>query len=210
MSVNRRAGKGTTTSWVARQSAPLSATSLTRLQRMLLGADGTVTHILEAYADEPIEAIKLHQEFDTRRPTDGALDLPEGAAVLRREVVLRGRRSRRNLLYASAVLAVGRIAPKLLEVLVSTDQPIGRVLVANRIETFREILEVGRGPAEAAGAHFGALPTAELISRTYRILSQGQPLMVITERFPAHFFLELPAGGEVVHGRPRLATEDAG
>ena len=201
---------GTTTPWVGRRPAPLPATSLTRLQRMLLGADGTVTHILEAYADEPIEVVKLRQEFDTRRPTDGALDLPEGAAILRREVVLRGRRSKRNLLYASAVLAVGRIDPKLIEVLVSTDQPIGRLLVANRIETFREILEVGRGPAEAAGAHFGALPTAELICRTYRILSQGQPLMVITERFPAHFFLELPAGGEVAHSRPRLATEDAG
>src|SRR5690348_16608096 len=33
--------------------------SLTRLQRMLVGADGTLTHMLEAYADEPVEFEKL-------------------------------------------------------------------------------------------------------------------------------------------------------
>ena len=35
------------------------AAPLTWFQRVLLGTDGTVTHILEAYTGEPIEVRKL-------------------------------------------------------------------------------------------------------------------------------------------------------
>lgn len=169
------------------------ATSLTRFQRVLLGADGTVTHILEAYADEPIEAVKLLQELDTSDARDEPLDLPAGASVLRRRVLLRGVRSRRTLLYARAAVVPERVGVEFLEGLITTNEPIGRLLSENRTETFRQILEVGAEPAGECAAYFGIEPSAALLHRSYVISSGRTPIMLITEKFPAEFFRDLPA-----------------
>jgi len=169
------------------------AATFTRFQRMLLGTDGTVTHILEAYADEPIDVVKLLQGVDTSNDADAHLRLSGDDKVLRRRVLLRGRESGRPLLYAEAVVALGRVEPAFLDGLVGTDKPIGILLAENRTETFREILAVDREPAGALGAHFGIDATAELISRTYRIMARQQPMILITEKFPADCFRGLPA-----------------
>lgn len=168
-------------------------TSLTRFQRILLGADGTVTHILEAYADEPIEAVKLLQELDASNEGDTALDLPDGATVLRRRVLLRGIQSRRTLLYAEAVVVPERVGVDVMEGLIGTNKPIGRLLAENRTESFRQILVVDEERAGPCGHHFGVDPTATLIFRTYRIVSGRKPIMLITEKFPSEFFRGLPA-----------------
>lgn len=167
--------------------------SLTRFQRMLVGTDGTVTHILEAYADEPIEVVKLLQGFDAPNEDDAHLTLSGDEKVLRRRVLLRGRRSGQHLLYAEAIVVLERVDPAFLDGLVGTDKPIGVLLAENRTETFREILGVARQPAGALGVHFRIDATAELISRTYRILTRQQPIILITEKFPADFFRGLPA-----------------
>ena len=159
---------------------------------MFLGTDGTVTHMLEAYADEPIEVVKLLQEFDTSAAADGPLELGCDAKLLRRRVLLRGRRTGRTLLYAEVAVAPDRVEPRLLDGLLTTDKPVGRLLAENRTETFREILTAGREPAGACGAHFGIDPTDVLISRTYRIVSHEQPVLLITEKFPEDFFHALP------------------
>ena len=169
------------------------AASFTRFQRMLLGTDGTVTHILEAYADEPIDVLKLAQEVDTTNDADAHLGLAGDDKVLRRRVLLRGRDSGQVLLYAEAIVALGRVEPAFLDGLVGTDKPIGILLAENRTETFREILTVEREPAGALGTHFGIGPTAELISRTYRIIARRQPMILITEKFPADCFRDLRA-----------------
>ena len=168
-------------------------TSLTRFQRILLGADGTLTHILEAYANEAIEAVKLQQELALSNEGDTALDLDGPATVLRRRVLLRAVYSRQILLYAEAVVVPERVGAEFLEGLVSTSRPIGRLLAENRVESFREILNVDREPAGTCAHHFGVEPTATLLFRTYRILSGGLPIMLITEKFPAEFFRDLPA-----------------
>ena len=165
--------------------------SWTRFQRMLLGTDGTVTHILEAYADEPIDVVKLVQAIDTPKAGDGHLLLSDGK-VLRRRVLLRGRRSLSNLLYAEAVVAIERAGPAFLDGLLETDKPIGVLLAEHRTETFREILEVGREPAGSCGAHFAIDPSAELSFRTYRIVADGHPIILITEKFPSDSFRGLP------------------
>ncbi len=169
------------------------AVPLTRFQRMLMGADGTVTHILEAYADEPIEVLKLHQGVDGSNLADAHLELSADDEVLRRRVVLRGHRSRRPLLYAEATVALARVDAAFLDGLVGTEKPIGVLLAEHRTETFREVLTVDREPAGLRGTHFGIDPTAELLSRTYRILSRGRPAILITEKFPTDFFRGLPA-----------------
>lgn len=169
------------------------AAALTRFQRMLVGTDGTVTHILEAYADEPIEVVKLVQVFDTSNDAGAHLHLSRDNRVLRRQVLLRGRRTGQHLLYAEAIIVPERVDPAVLDALVGTDKPIGVLLAENRTETFREILAVDREPAGSCARYFGIEPDAQLIFRTYRIVARQQPVMLITEKFPANFFRELQA-----------------
>ena len=170
-----------------------TTSQLTRFQRIMVGTDGTVTHILEAFAGEAIEAVKLSQELGPSGRADALLELPGESQVLRRRVLLRGTRSARNLLYAEAVVVVARVHLDVLNGMLSTDEPIGRLLAENQVETFREILVVDRAPAGACAVHFGIDPGEEVVSRTYRIISHGLPIMLITERFPADSFRELPA-----------------
>jgi chorismate-pyruvate lyase len=169
------------------------AASFTRFQRMLLGTDGTVTHILEAYADEPVEVVKLLQVYDTARDVDRAMGMASDERILRRHVILRGARSGTHLLYAEAIVAPVRVDAAVLDGLLGTDKPIGVLLTERRTETFREILRVGREPAGEVGAHFGLGAAAELISRTYVIVTDGRPVILITEKFPGNYFRDIPA-----------------
>jgi chorismate-pyruvate lyase len=147
-----------------------------------------VTRLLEAYADEPIEVVKLVQAFATADAGDASLGLAPGERVLRRRVLLRGHQSGRTMLYAEADVATEHVHPAVLEGLLRTDKPIGILLDANRTETFREILSVNREPAGPVGLHFGTDPTADLFARTYLILAGGQPIVRITEKFPVAGF----------------------
>jgi chorismate-pyruvate lyase len=164
---------------------------------MLLGTDGTVTRLLEAYVGEPIVVTKILQAFDTADDGDEDLDLPSGTRVLRRRVLLRGGRSGQTWLYAEAVVAPARLPGTLLERLLCTDEPIGVLLAEDRTETFREILRVNREPAGSCGAYFGCGGDAEIFARTYRIVTAGQPMILITEKFPVSSFPDsrLPPAG---------------
>ena len=42
--------------------------------------------------------------------------------------------------------------------------------------------------AEALARHFDVEPDTRLISRTYRVLAHGRPIMLITEKFPETAF----------------------
>ena len=166
---------------------------LTSLQRILLETDGTMTFLLEACTGEGIEAVKLHQEFaGCHGAEQGALALAVGAPVLRRLALLRGTRTGRVFVYAAAVVAIDRIDPRVVDALVTTDAPIGRLLAQSRTETFRDILHRGTTPAGPARRYLDLSAGADVLFRTYRIHSGGRPIMLITERFPPHLFLALP------------------
>ncbi|MCA1704969.1 MAG: chorismate pyruvate-lyase family protein [Actinobacteria bacterium] len=159
------------------------------LQRVLLQTDGNVACILETYAGESIEAVKLEQFSAPFGEEILALELGADDERLSRRVILRGRRTGRNFLHAESLIAVARLHPVVRSGLLSTSEPIGRLLTGVRAETFREILSSGRMPAWALGAHFGVRETDEVFVRTYRIMSDGRPLMLITEKFPTTWFL---------------------
>lgn len=165
---------------------------LTKFQRVLVGTDGTVTNILETFAGEPVEVVKLRQVFDTSNEGDADL-LVSGEKVLRRRVLLRGQRSQQSLLYAEAVVVLDRVDPMIVDGLLRTDKAIGVLLAERRAETFREIVQVDREPAGPCALHFGIDPDAELVWRRYRVIARGKPAILITEKFPASFFRGLPA-----------------
>jgi len=68
--------------------------------------------------------------------------------------------------------------------LINSSKPIGHLILENRLETFREILGCVREEAGDIGEHFHIEPSAQLISRRYRVIAHGHPIMLITEKFP--------------------------
>lgn len=183
--------------------------SLSALQRILLTTDGTVVQLLEAWFDDPI-SLAGHQQFTTPvGPTDGDLEPMEGETVLRRRVLLRGSRTQRNYVYADTAIVLDRLEATLRDALLSTSEPIGRLLQTYRIETMREVLHTGRRPAAALAAAFGIDSADELLFRVYRVVSGGRPIMLIAEHFPAAPLLEPDAGGPLTVVDLRSDTADA-
>ncbi len=173
---------------LARVGPPLS-----RLQRVLLTTDGTVTHVLEAYESERILVQKLGQSQDSEvAPAEMEPAGPE--TVMRRCILLQGSQTKETYVYAESVILSDRLERRVAEGLLFTEEPIGRLLLDSRLETFREILDCGREPAGERAQHFGLDESAPLISRTYRVIAGHRPIMLITEKFPAGAWQDGAAG----------------
>ncbi len=160
--------------------------SLSLLQRILLATDGTVSCILEQYAGEEIEVVKLAQALGPAGCDDPQLGFTDVGSVLTRTVLLRGSRSGRHLLYAESALRTDVLGPELVDALLSSDVAIGVLFRQHRLETFREIVASGQEPAGRCAVHFGLPSCASLVFRRYRIFVSGTPSAVITEKFPLH------------------------
>lgn len=158
--------------------------SLGLLQRILLISDGTLTDIVEAAFQEPIDLIKLNLDIAPALHPVIELDIDAGAPIMRREILLRGASTGANYVYAKSLIALDALPPKLREDLVSTDRPLGRLWVEHKLETRKEILKVWRVAASAMHAHFGGPHRGELLARSYRVFSGARPIMLISEYFP--------------------------
>lgn len=159
------------------------------VQRILLVTDGSVIHILEAYSGEPVEVVKLAQSLVPAR-TDEVLELglADHEKVLRRTVLLRGRASLTPFVFVESTLVYDRLLPQVRAGLAGTNKAIGKLLRENRVETFREVVEMCRQAAGACAEHFGIEREATLIARTCHVVAGQRPLMTVTEKFPATAF----------------------
>ena len=160
---------------------------LSTLQRVLLLTDGSVTILLEAGAGERVDVRTIAQAVV---PADAAqaerLACAVGDPVNRRAVHLVGARTGRIFVHAVSLTPLDRLAPGARDALLAADVPIGRILMQHRMETRRELLEVGVAPAGAAlGQTFGVPADAPVLCRHYVIVHDGEPLISIQERFPA-------------------------
>lgn len=181
---------------------------VTLFQRILLITDGTVTHLLETFAGEPIRVVKLRQSLEEAGDDLPELELGEREKVLHREVLLRGGVTGQTLLYATSEIVPHRLPTDVRRGLLESNKPIGHLLEEGRIETFREIMDARCEPAESCGPYFGLPSDGEVISRTYRVLAGGQPIMRITEKFPADAFLLDGLGSREVQGRATRQTAE--
>ena len=161
--------------------------SLSAVQRILLTTDGRITDIIEAYAREPVCVMKLSETLDEPGYIPN-LKLSEDDDVLYRSVMIRGVDSGADYLYATSLIVAGRLPTAMLESLLYTDAPFGRLLVEHRVETLREILYWHREPAGRYSMYFDMKPTEMVLSRTYRVVSMEQPIALITEKFPESSF----------------------
>lgn len=153
-------------------------------QRVLLVTDGTLTDTVEALYGEPIGLRKVALEIGPAADGSPALCLEPGAEVMQRSIVLYGGRSGRNYVYAESQLALDRLPAAFREGLLETDTPLGRLWSQFRIETWKELLFAG--VVVASGKQQCWFPDCSngLVKRSYRMISGGLPLMVITEYFP--------------------------
>ena len=169
-------------------SKEINIAQLTPFQRALIVTDGTVTRLIEAYTLAPVEVALLHQAEQTLCTEHIWLDLPSGAPVIARQVILQtpsiGNETPKIQAYATSLIVPQHLPKGILDGLESDPAGLGGILQNSGLETRRELLwcccETARDLPEAI-AHLEGEP---LLSRTYRVLANKKPIMLITEKFP--------------------------
>lgn len=159
---------------------------LTPFQRALLVIDGTVTKFIEAYTMEPVKIVQLAQSTKPISNDNEWLDVSKGIPVTVRQVLLRGEYSNSLYAYAVSIIVPDRLPSSLKRGLEIDGEGLGRILLSGQIENRREVLWYGMERPRELSKFVEHLPDNEFISRTYRIISGGQPLMLINEKFPSH------------------------
>lgn len=162
---------------------------LSLLQRMLMMTDGTLTKMLETYTQEYLDVVKLSEEKVTLTHDIVPMRLFAGDEVSERKILLKGRSSRRNWLYAESIIVPERLPAEFQRQLVETRLPIGKLWKKYKLETFKEILCYCRESAENVFFYFDLHHTDPVLSRTYVAHSGGKPIMLITEKFPERYFI---------------------
>lgn len=157
---------------------------LTPFQRALLVIDGTVTKFIEAFTMEPVEVVRVAQAARTLDSEHRWLETPAGTEVVARQVVLEGKYSRTVHAYASSLVVIDRLPEEARRALDDHEGGLGRILLASGLESRREVLWYGREHTDDLPERVRRAAGFEFISRTYRIISEGRPLMLINEKFP--------------------------
>ncbi len=160
---------------------PDAVAQLPLVGRLLLTSDGTITAMLEQITGERVIPFRIeHTPAEADPDVARLLEVADCSSLLVRETLLRGAVSERVYVEARSILALDAVPPRLRNDLLSTDEPIGRLLRRHRIESFREIVSVhvpqGDEPAEP--------------SRQYLIHTQGVPTLLIEELFTRACFLD--------------------
>lgn len=166
----------------------IAPSALSTFQRILLTTDGTVTDILESYLFEQIRVIKLSEKLVSLDREVPSVDLKEGTEVIIRKVLLQGKISRKNVIYAESIIVPENMEERFSKALLETKVPIGKIWFEQKVETFKEILDSKKELVGDLADYFGIEPSDEMFSRTYRVVTNGKPVMIITEKFPESYF----------------------
>ncbi|HWC11736.1 MAG TPA: chorismate pyruvate-lyase family protein [Acidimicrobiales bacterium] len=156
--------------------------------RRIVTTDVTVSQLLEGSSKEPIRLVKLAERFTTADADAPDLDLPSSAVILRRTELFQGAVSGESFAYADSVVTPGGLDPDVVDRLVGSDQPVGRVLGHYLVDAFREVQSVGFERAGTCATHFGVAPDSMVLVRRCRIHAQGRPVMRSTQKFPIGHF----------------------
>ena len=158
-----------------------------RLASIVSETKGTVTEFVEHLVDERIVADVVTQ-VESLAAEESVLGVQPGHRLFRRVAVLRGRRSHRSFVLAETMYVPDRLPRVVQRELLETDDPIGRVLLANQLAFARVDLP---SIPEPSGS-----PNGALWARRYRLDLAGMPVMDITEWFLDTLARLLPPTGE--------------
>ncbi|MBK1705959.1 4-hydroxybenzoate synthetase [Halochromatium glycolicum] len=160
---------------------PLPIETLPPFLRALLVTDGTVTKALEAYFWEPVVVDTLRQEFIVAADEIPWIAVKPQDQVLVREALLRGSDTGKHYAQAFSVIRTALIPSSFRERLINREIGIGVLIRDSGLESFREVMEVGVEPEPIEGAR--------ALYRTYRIIIDGRPVILISETFPLELYL---------------------
>jgi chorismate-pyruvate lyase len=166
----------------------IKPSELSALQRILLTTDGTLTDILEACFLEEMQVVKLSEELVSLTQDIPSMQLNKGTEVISKRILLRGRISRKNFIYAESIIVPERLDEKFRDELLQTKTPLSKFWLEQRTETFKEILDSGKEPANGLSMYFNLEPEENMLFRTYNVFSNRQSIMMITEKFPESYF----------------------
>ena len=157
----------------------LSLESLPPFLRALLVTDGTVTKILEAYFWEPVVVETVEQRFEQAQAEVPWVCAAAGDRCLVRDARLRGRHSGRAYAEAFSLIRTEWIPEDFRERLIRREIGIGVLIRDSGLESYREVLDMGLERGEDG---------APCVYRTYRIVIERRPVILITELFPLHLY----------------------
>ena len=183
--------------FVAQESRPphladIDFAGLPPVLRMLLVKDGTVTTAICAYFLEQVTTSQIGQKMARLTDADQWLDLPAGAEVLRRQVMLQSAVDSRLFAFAESLLAIERLPANMQSALAARDSNLGRILRDDRSETLREGLWFGREHMDELPEPVARISDGDFLSRSYRVVANAAPMMIVTERFPLQSFGNQP------------------
>ncbi len=161
--------------------APHDGRGLTKLSligRLLLTSDGTVTTMLEQIVGEQIETAWLDQSMAPVDEKTAALMSFPVASLVTRTTHLVGSTTGTTYVRAKSVFSQSAMPALVLADLLTTNEPIGRLLRRHRVESFREILSV----------HIPEHSYPMEPSRRYLIFIGGLPALLIEESFTTSCF----------------------
>jgi len=153
--------------------------SLPPFLRALLVTDGTVTKLLEAYFWEPVAVDTLEQRFAAAEAPVPWVEVQAGDPCLIRDARLRGRHSGRAYAEAFSLIRTELIPDDLGRRLIAREIGIGALIRDSGLESYREVMDAGLDRSQGTG---GA------VFRTYRIVIDSRPVILITEYFPLDLF----------------------
>jgi beta-ribofuranosylaminobenzene 5'-phosphate synthase len=163
---------------------------LSPVQKMLLGTDGSVTTLLEVITGSLIEIETLEQKILPADETVAQeLSINPGDDINYRIVKLKRVDNGETLIYAVSHTPIERVEPDFKDDLTKADIPIGVILKKYRIESRRDIINASTQQADKMMSQvFDIFPMELLLSRDYRIVRNGKPLIAIKETFPLNSF----------------------
>ncbi|RMH17209.1 MAG: DUF98 domain-containing protein [Gammaproteobacteria bacterium] len=162
---------------------------ISSIKRILLLTDGTVTDILRAHLQEPIDVIRLKQAPSRSPEVNQALGITSGTPVVFRHSLIQGKQSSTPLIMASSILVPERLPEDLKQKIAQPEMAIGWAIQSARVETYREILDIGELDESVTVEDYDGDPLTLHFSlqRRYRIMIEGQPCIHIQERFTDSF-----------------------
>jgi chorismate-pyruvate lyase len=168
----------------------IDPSKLSVFQRILLTTDGTLTEILAAYLFEEIKVVKLSENL-IKTPEDiPQLEIKQESEVIDRKILLQGKISHKNFIYAESVIIPDRLDERFKDELLHSKTSLGRLWLKYKVETYKEIIDSSKEPADKFSAYFPVASGEYMLSRSYRVFSQGQLIMMITEKFPESYFVK--------------------
>lgn len=169
---------------------------LNRDLRILIAANGTLTRVLNIVADDEVIVQIVKQRIHDVSPKLSEFEQLGQVGVgrvLQRYIILKGRNSEHLFVAAESLIAIDRLPAAIITRLTQTNDPLGEVMAASHIETFKEEAKVWVGDLPGWLALHGYQNSRKrAVTRRYRVISGGQPIMVVTEHFLRSVFRDAP------------------